>query len=191
MRDALPATEDGSRESFVKHGLHIVFWTWPAGCVIHQSGGKGYPNDDAATSDAHKVIVDLELAMTHTEHALWARYPRVKVRASRVPAGRSSFRVCRPQSSLAACSMVVLPRAAAGRQLRAPGRLRYPLGQLTKPCNLTHLELLKEQPLASYSTWTVQQKRTVNDHGSWTVRGAPEWPPGAPRAPSRGFRWRR
>ena len=111
MRDALPATEDGSRESFVKHGLHIVFWTWPAGCVIHQSGGKGYPNDDAATSDAHKVIVDLELAMTHTEHALWARYPRVKVRASRVPAGRSSFRVCRPQSSLAACSMVVLTGA--------------------------------------------------------------------------------
>ena len=25
-------------------GLHIVFWTWPAGCVVHQSGGKGYPN---------------------------------------------------------------------------------------------------------------------------------------------------
>ena len=72
-----------------KHGLRIVFWTWPAGCVVHhQSGGKGYPNDDAATSDAHKVIVDLELAMTHTEHALWVRHPRVKVRASRVPAGR-------------------------------------------------------------------------------------------------------
>ena len=29
-------------ESFVKHGLHIVFWTWPAGCVVHQSGGIGH-----------------------------------------------------------------------------------------------------------------------------------------------------
>ena len=30
-------------ESFVKHGVHIVFWTWPAGCVVHQSGGIGHP----------------------------------------------------------------------------------------------------------------------------------------------------
>ena len=30
-------------------------------------------------SDAQKVMVDLVLAMPHTEHALWSRHPRVKV----------------------------------------------------------------------------------------------------------------
>merc|ERR1712008_276497 len=29
--------------SFVKHGLHMVLWTWPSGCGVHQSGGQGHP----------------------------------------------------------------------------------------------------------------------------------------------------
>ena len=42
QRGALPDARMGPK-SFVKHGLHIVFWTWPAGCVVHQSGGIGHP----------------------------------------------------------------------------------------------------------------------------------------------------
>ena len=66
--------------------------------------------------------------------------------------------------------------ATAGRQLHAPGRLRYPLGQLTKPCNLTPLESLWEQPSASYSMWTVQRKRTVNERSVGRRNGPPERP---------------
>ena len=66
--------------------------------------------------------------------------------------------------------------ATAGRQLHAPGRLRYPLEQLTKPCNLTPLESLWEQPSASYSTWTVQRKRTVNERSVGRRNGPPERP---------------
>ena len=66
--------------------------------------------------------------------------------------------------------------ATAGRQLHAPGRLRHPLEQLTKPCNLTPLEALWEQPAASYSTWTVRRKRTVNERSVGRRNGPPERP---------------
>ena len=51
--------------------------------------------------------------------------------------------------------------ATDGRQLHAPRRLRYPHGQLIKPCNLAGLHPLSGSSLASYSTWTVHRKRTV------------------------------
>ena len=68
-------------------------------------------------SDAQKVMVDLVLAMPHTEHALWARHPRVKVQepplprhwASRVPAGRFFSRM---PPAIEPGSMVVLPARA-------------------------------------------------------------------------------
>ena len=78
------------------------------------------------------------------------------------------------------------PAAAAdGRQLHAPQRLRYPLGQLTKTCNLTHLWLHSGPPTATYSTWTVQRKRTVQKR----FGRAPEAPlerPASPRTASGG-----
>ena len=29
--------------AFVKHGLHMVLWTWPSRCGVHQLGGQGHP----------------------------------------------------------------------------------------------------------------------------------------------------
>ena len=69
--------------------------------------------------------------------------------------------------------------ATVERQLHAPGRLRYPLGQLTKPCNLTPLESLRDQPSANYSTWTVQTKK----NGKRSVRGRRNGHPERPERP--------
>ena len=55
-------------------------------------------------SDAQKVMVDLVLAMPHTDHALWSPW------ASRVPAGRFFSRM---PPAIEPGSMVVLPARAS------------------------------------------------------------------------------
>ena len=61
----------------------------------------------------------------------------------------------------------------------------YRLTHITKTCNLTHLWLHSGPPTATYSTWTVQRKRTVQKR----FGGAPEAPlerPASPRTASGG-----